>query len=348
MPKPEPVEIQALEQAGTLLKFAAENKQLTDNIASTVALSWEAKENDTWTPDTSSKFWAAYSSLCTSIKPVTIDTISSNAATVGRPGWQFWRSTAATSLSKRSGYRYLLLLTIFLILAIILQFAVSYADSLRLQIDKMKDAIEESHKLIVAEMSKINVGDESKKFANASLTPDQISTINKVTPDFRDVWRKEDQVATKVKQFSILTTLQPFQWNDAGFEPIDSMKTYQKELTTYYQNMRDFTAAEDQGALVINVINAAVLPLLLGVMGASAYITRLISDQIKETTFSSTSPIRHRVRLTLGALAGVIVGFGWIGSPVSASPLALAFAAGYAVEPVFATVDGIAEKFRRP
>ena len=88
------------------------------------------------------------------------------------------------------------------------------------------------------------------------------------------------------------------------------------------------------------------MPVLLGILGAAAYVTRLISDQIKETTFSSTSPIRHRVRVALGALAGVVVGFGWIGSSISSSTLALAFVAGYAVEPVFATVDGIAEKFR--
>ena len=52
------------------------------------------------------------------------------------------------------------------------------------------------------------------------------------------------------------------------------------------------------------------------------------------------------MRVALGALAGVVVGFGWIGSSISSSTLALAFVAGYAVEPVFATVDGIAEKFR--
>jgi uncharacterized membrane protein len=88
--------------------------------------------------------------------------------------------------------------------------------------------------------------------------------------------------------------------------------------------------------------------LFLGIVGASTYVTRLISDQIEQTTFSSTSPVRHLVRVALGALAGVIVGFGWLASGISASPQALAFIAGYAVEPVFATFDSIAEKFREP
>ena len=49
----------------------------------------------------------------------------------------------------------------------------------------------------------------------------------------------------------------------------------------------------------------------------------------------------------LGALAGTIVGFGWVGAEISASPLARAFIADYDIEPVFATFDGIAEKFRK-
>ena len=99
--------------------------------------------------------------------------------------------------------------------------------------------------------------------------------------------------------------------------------------------------------LVLNVLSA-ILPILLGTLGACAYVTRLISDQIRNTTFSSTSRDRHLVRVGLGALAGGLVGVGWINIGFSASTLASAFAAGYAVEPVFAAIDGIAEKFRKP
>ena len=49
----------------------------------------------------------------------------------------------------------------------------------------------------------------------------------------------------------------------------------------------------------------------------------------------------------LGALAGTIVGFGWVGAEISASPLAPAFIPGYAIEPVSATFDGTAEKLRK-
>jgi uncharacterized membrane protein len=91
-----------------------------------------------------------------------------------------------------------------------------------------------------------------------------------------------------------------------------------------------------------------MVPILLGALGACTYGTRLISDEIRETTFTRTSPIRHGMRFALGALAGVIIGFGGITTGVGLPSAALSFMAGYAVEPVFSMLDGIAEKFREP
>ena len=97
--------------------------------------------------------------------------------------------------------------------------------------------------------------------------------------------------------------------------------------------------------MTLRILNAVFLPILLGALGACAHVTRSISDQIKDTTFSNTSLIRHRVRVALGALAGAVVGLGWIAGPPSLSPLAWAFVAGYAIEPIFAAIDSVAEKF---
>jgi len=81
---------------------------------------------------------------------------------------------------------------------------------------------------------------------------------------------------------------------------------------------------------------------------ACTYVLRMMTQQIANFTFSSTSPIRHVVRIALGALAGVAIGLGGIATNSGLSAAALAFVAGYAVEPVFSTLDSIAEKFRSP
>jgi hypothetical protein len=91
----------------------------------------------------------------------------------------------------------------------------------------------------------------------------------------------------------------------------------------------------------------ALVPLLLGAVGAATYVVRLTSEQIKDSTFASSSPIRHVVRIALGSLVGLVVGLGVFNNELNLSSAALAFVAGYAIEPVFATFDGIAEKFRR-
>jgi uncharacterized membrane protein len=84
-------------------------------------------------------------------------------------------------------------------------------------------------------------------------------------------------------------------------------------------------------------------------MGACTYVLRSISDEIRDTRFSSTSPVVHSSRVFLGALAGVVVGLPGIvtAGGLGLSSTALAFVGGYAVEPIFATFDAIADKFTR-
>jgi hypothetical protein len=117
-------------------------------------------------------------------------------------------------------------------------------------------------------------------------------------------------------------------------------------VRNYYRTRRQVREAQQKVALLNGIYNALV-PLLLGAVGAGTYVLRLTSEQIKDSTFASSSPIRHVVRIALGSLAGLIVGLGGFNNELNLSSVALSFLAGYAVEPVFSTLDGIAEKFRR-
>jgi hypothetical protein len=117
-------------------------------------------------------------------------------------------------------------------------------------------------------------------------------------------------------------------------------------IQSYYQ-VRRAVSTSQQLVFILNTLYNAIVPMLFGAIGACTYVLRLISDQIRETSFSATSPVRHSVRVLLGALAGFAVGLGGIVTSAGLSAAALAFVSGYAIEPVFATMDGIAEKFRR-
>ena len=105
---------------------------------------------------------------------------------------------------------------------------------------------------------------------------------------------------------------------------------------------------------VISRLNDVYLPLLLGFLGAHAFILRRMSKDITDRTFAKGSAFNHIVRIGLGALAGLastwlltpdVVG----GASFKTLPIwALAFVAGYGIELVFAFMDRIIAAFTNP
>jgi hypothetical protein len=73
--------------------------------------------------------------------------------------------------------------------------------------------------------------------------------------------------------------------------------------------------------------------------------------EIKQRTYSYDCEVKYRLRLTLGALGGMIVG--WFFQPdeadaiASLSPMALAFLMGYNIELLFTIKDRVIDKIRQ-
>ncbi|KZN34760.1 hypothetical protein N480_20975 [Pseudoalteromonas luteoviolacea S2607] len=101
---------------------------------------------------------------------------------------------------------------------------------------------------------------------------------------------------------------------------------------------------------VLEVLQGYILPLLYGLLGAFIFVLRDLLKEIKAITFTSDSEIRYRLRLTLGALGGMIIG--WFLNPqelsglASLSPMAMAFLMGYNVDVLFAIMDQVIDKLR--
>ncbi len=93
------------------------------------------------------------------------------------------------------------------------------------------------------------------------------------------------------------------------------------------------------------------LPLLYGLFGAFIYVLRNLMHEIKSRTYSHDSEVKFRLRLTLGALGGMIIG--WFFQPddasnlASLSPMALAFLMGYNIELLFSIMDRVIDKVRQ-
>lgn len=105
------------------------------------------------------------------------------------------------------------------------------------------------------------------------------------------------------------------------------------------------------GRLKLEILSTYLLPLFYGLLGACAYVLRSVTTEVKAEIFSRTSDVSYRLRLMLGLVAGLSIGWflhptdKYAGLLASLSPLALAFIAGYSVELLFAVLDRIVGAF---
>jgi hypothetical protein len=97
----------------------------------------------------------------------------------------------------------------------------------------------------------------------------------------------------------------------------------------------------------LQVLQLYLLPLCYGLLGAFAYLLRGFTRDLRNPSLLAETKVNYRLRLQLGALAGLAIG--WFISPElslgALSPLALAFLAGYSVEVLFAAMDRVIARF---
>lgn len=101
----------------------------------------------------------------------------------------------------------------------------------------------------------------------------------------------------------------------------------------------------------LDFVATYLLPALYGLLGACAFVLRQLSEDVSTMRFADDSRVRYTLRLNIGLIAGLAVG--WFIDPMGSgvanlSPLALAFVAGYGSDLLFAVMDRIVEAFSGP
>jgi hypothetical protein len=367
--KPQANEEKALDDASLLIKYAAESpKTLPENIMMPIALAWKAREDNAWSPDVSAKFWTAYSALCDLLKPVTLETIAASRP-IKSLRWLFFGEVVEMTLAERTARRYRILLSVLLAIAVTLGFVASAATRINDEINEYivkgnAAATEVAAALasIRADLDRITPvdGDVLKlSLDDSRISADTQSKIIALRGRLQDMYYATDMMTERANRIAALTSffrvrsiaaMKDYQPGDLSRLP--TLEAGYANVQDYYQVRRTVSALSESEGSIVNLTILyyaynALVPLLFGSIGACTYVLRLISDQIRETSFSATSPVRHSVRVLLGTLGGFAVGLGGIATSAGLTLAALAFVAGYSVEPVFATMDGIAEKFRR-
>lgn len=103
---------------------------------------------------------------------------------------------------------------------------------------------------------------------------------------------------------------------------------------------------------VLQILQTYLLPLLYGWVGAMAYVLRSLIVTVKNKSFGLELIVEYRLRVYLGLLAGLVIGW-FLSSKGEAAqfgvadltPAAISFVAGYSVEIMFSTMDRIVAGF---
>jgi len=358
--EPQPAEEEALKTAGSLLLFAAQSpRDVSDAIVAPIQAAWAARAAGQWDPGIATNFWVAYSKLCDLLKPITVDSISTNAPTTRIPWWSYSKTPSTTIASRRTAVGYFWVLLCLLLVAIAAGYVTTTSRSLSDEIraltktgNEAADKIREDIARVRKDIDGLKLGDDPTTLSldDPRLTAEAQKDVLALRTHLQEMYFATDTMYQKVQTLAsnklFAKDFSNYEKGSLGLVP--NLRDAEENLAAYFRNRREISERLESVS-VWGYFYAALVPILLGTIGASAYVIRLISDQIKDTTFSQTSPIRHRVRVALGALGGAIIGLGLLpdGGLSGLSAGALSFLAGYAVEPVFSTFDDIAKKFRR-
>jgi len=137
----------------------------------------------------------------------------------------------------------------------------------------------------------------------------------------------------------------------AMLTPNDAERTANASVST------DVTHAATDAVVVksrqmLAVLQGYLLPLLYGWIGATAYVVRSLAREARERLYRRENDTAYTLRIFLGSLAGLAIG--WFLKPEDVSgfnaisPFALAFAAGYSVDLLFTLLDKIVNAFSAP
>ena len=175
--------------------------------------------------------------------------------------------------------------------------------------------------------------------------------------EWANLRRRATAQANYALAIHLLPFFRPFQENELNFNEVanDDQHHIRPEIQKF---TRDYMKLKGELEVVLCSLAGYILPLLYGALGAFAFILRKLSDPVGKLSYAYDTRVSYTLRVHIGALGGLAVGWFINGnSPISSfggsaasglvalSPLALAFAAGYASDLLFAALDKVVAAF---
>jgi len=334
----------ALLDSELLLSFASEQGVIIEpKFIKSIIKAKRNEQNNTWTEQEEVEFWTAFQIISKRIRPVTIDSLRAAATPIEKPlnWWQKITFSKNHSMVERSVSWYRKLALFFMIIMLALQIygiigaalMAKYASSN----DKLLEAEKRMNELVIltsnntadqtSSTEQLNVDNEIQDLANGIQSIVQLmDKWLKFTPNIWSGVTKEDKESASSPTIN-LDPSSPIEVRDASYQSV--------------------IVVQQANSLII-ILNQYILPLLYGLIGGFAFVLRSLAEETKKMVYTPTSDIKFGLRIHLGALAGLVIGFLWgdfqgksFGIVESLSPLAVAFLAGYSVDFIFRMLDSL-------
>ncbi len=342
-PKPEkrsPLEY--VEEAHLLLAYAAEQGlEIEQEFVAIIVNARDELERDAWTTEREIQFWMVFDDLARLVHPVSIDSLK---ATRKFGGYGAEKGKKSHLFSQAEGVirRYQLLTFLILVILLTIQIYWMVGSAIIEAVNNKIPAALKELDVKIAEMTeKI---DKAKQDDNEEAATPAKASRNKFTDEYQNLEAGRNSYYEGLRAWTQVLCVV-----SVGFIFCDD-----ESEENYAQ--KGYIETRQAAQLILQPIELYFLPILYGSLGACAFILRNISREVRDLTYTPDSAIRYRLRMQLGPLAGLAVGwFLFVPSDTSTgdaflslrriSPFALAFLAGYSVELFFTAMDKMVEAF---
>ena len=338
----------SVQDAERLLAYAAEfGIEISEKHIRTLVNAKILEKDNNWTAKDETEFWISFRILAKTIQPVSVDSIRASSEPVSIPNsflskiFKKKRSLVRRSVKWYTGFAliamiFMILLQVYSIIGTDLLSKVTYGNKDMLEMEEKMNAL---ILITSANPEDKTAGNEKDKLEfELSEKDNEVKSELKLLDDWLkfsfNIWDEEE---TEKPEEDAVVEGPPFDGPPQFDSPIDGS-----------DGLKENVVIKQQAKSLLTILNQYILPLLYGLFGGFAFVLRSISAETRNMTFTQASNIKFGLRIHLGALAGLVVGFLWgdfdaksAGIISSLSPLAVAFLAGYSVDFLFKTLDSL-------
>jgi hypothetical protein len=355
--------VQAVRDSRLLLTYASQAGMTLDAQMLTILVNAQYRVDfNEWTNKDEAEFWQAFSRLNVLVKPVTLESLKA-VSQVETKSYRF-RFLRLLNKAYRTAMLYVILALLCMGILLVTQIYWLVGQKLSQELNSLKQdtqqlslsdgsqSAEDNQKLMQIETTRTLLVLWSRLWNWSSVTDEDDEFAHSPGKENYEAEIAALQDALKLA-VDRLNTFKDFNREAGGRELSD---LYQKGVddltdqlirkkTDYAKDQNDylFTEVETKTRYVLHVLQRYILPLLYGALGAAAYVLRSLIQDIQDETYTGKSNMKYRVKLFLGALAGLVIGFFVIPEEMGAlstlPPLALSFLVGYNVEVLFLVMD---------